>query len=119
MAEPTPSKVPLPLPELAPRAATYGALFTLGTLLLGIVLFMHNSLDKRLDRVEVALADNRRELADNRRELTDTRKEVAGLRAEFVEFRAETRAELRSLNARVDGIDKKLDAVLELLKESR
>lgn len=105
MAETTPNKAPLPLPEVAPRAATYGALFVLGSLLLTIMLYLFSGLEKRVERVEVALMDVRREL-------TDVRKEASSLRNEFVEYRAETRAELKAL-------DKKLDEILELVKQPK
>jgi hypothetical protein len=102
MAEPAVPKTPLSVPELATRAATYGALFAVASALLVMMLWFNDSQTKRVDHVAA--------------EVADLRKDLNVLRVEFVEFRAETRAEFKALHVELAGMRTDLAEIKTLLE---
>lgn len=112
MPETTPTKTPLSLPEMAPRAATYGALFTSIIGLLGVITYLHNGLEGRTARFENGLSDLRREVIE-------LRKDTNNIRVEFAEFRAELRAEVKALHLENADLKQAIADVATLIKERR
>ena len=98
-------KTPISVPELATRAATYGALFLVASSLLVTLLWFNDAQTKRVDHVAA--------------EVADLRKDVNGLRVEFVEFRAEARAEFKALHVELTAIHTDLAELKALLRAPR
>jgi hypothetical protein len=102
-------KTPLSVPELATRAATYGALFAVATALFLMMMWLNEGQTKRVERVSA-------EVSDLRKEVVVLRQDLNALRVEFVEFRAETRAEFKAIHVELDGIHNDLAEIKQLLK---
>jgi hypothetical protein len=123
MAEPAVPKTPISVPELATRAATYGALALVGSSLLVTLLWFNDAQTKRVEHISAELVDIRRELGglriDGQRDTQALRGELNVLRVEFVEFRAETRAEFKALRVELDSIHTDLAEIKALLKARR
>ncbi len=103
MAETQANKAPMPLEEGAKRGATYGALFALAFVLVGIILWLQNL--------------NQSAIVDLRTQARENNDSIAKFREQFVEFKAQTNANFQRIEERDVREFKQLHDELAELKE--